>query len=63
MPKLSQEQIVFLLWVVMFATFAFALPGFLSYGNIITLIRGVAVLGSLPSAWRSSSSAAASICR
>ena len=47
MPRLNQEQIVFLLWVVLFATFAIALPGFLSYGNIITLIRGVAVLGIL----------------
>src|SRR6185369_10386191 len=47
MPRLNQEQIVFLLWVALFATFALALPGFLSYGNIITLIRGVAVLGIL----------------
>jgi ribose transport system permease protein len=47
MPRLNQEQIVFLLWVALFATFAIALPGFLSYGNIITLIRGVAVLGIL----------------
>ena len=44
MPRLNQEQIVFLLWVALFATFAITLPGFLSYGNIITLIRGVAVL-------------------
>ena len=36
-----------MLWVALFATFAIALPGFLSYGNIITLIRGVAVLGIL----------------
>jgi ribose transport system permease protein len=47
MPRLNQEQIVFLLWVALFATFALVLPGFLSYGNIITLIRGVAVLGIL----------------
>ena len=47
LPKLNQEEIVFLLWVALFATFALALPGFLSYGNIITLIRGVAVLGIL----------------
>ena len=47
MPRLNQEQIVFLLWVALFATFAITLPGFLSYGNIITLIRGVAVLGVL----------------
>jgi hypothetical protein len=38
MPRLNQEQIVFLLWIALFATFAVALPGFLSYGNIITLI-------------------------
>src|SRR6202034_4400021 len=47
LPKLSQEQIVFLLWVALFATFAVALPGFLTYGNILTLIRSVAVLGIL----------------
>ena len=47
MPRLNQEQIVFLLWVALFATFALTLPGFLSYGNIIILIRGVAVLGIL----------------
>ena len=47
MPRLNQEQIVFVLWVALFATFAVALPGFLSYGNIITLIRSVAVLGIL----------------
>jgi hypothetical protein len=28
MPRLSQEQIVFVLWVVLFAAFALALPGF-----------------------------------
>jgi ribose transport system permease protein len=32
---------------VLFAAFAAALPGFLTYGNIITLIRSVAVLGIL----------------
>ena len=48
MPKhLSQEQIVFLLWLLLFAAFAVALPGFLSYGNILTLIRSVSVLGIL----------------
>jgi len=47
MPRLSQEQIVFVLWVVLFAAFALALPGFLTYGNIITLVRSVAVLGIL----------------
>jgi ribose transport system permease protein len=47
MPRLSQEQIVFVLWVVLFAAFALALPGFLTYGNIVTLIRSVAVLGIL----------------
>lgn len=47
MLRLSQEQIVFALWVVLFAAFAVALPGFLTYGNVITLIRSVAVLGIL----------------
>jgi len=47
MLRLSQEQIVFVLWVVLFTAFALALPGFLTYGNVITLIRSVAVLGIL----------------
>jgi ribose transport system permease protein len=47
MPRLSQEQIVFVLWVVLFAAFALALPGFFTYGNIVTLVRSVAVLGIL----------------
>jgi ribose transport system permease protein len=47
MRRLSQEQIVFVLWVALFAAFAVALPSFLTYGNVITLIRGVAVLGIL----------------
>jgi ribose transport system permease protein len=45
--RVSQEQIVFSLWLLLFAAFAIALPGFLSYGNVITLIRGVSVLGIL----------------
>ncbi|WP_137391039.1 ABC transporter permease [Rhodoligotrophos defluvii] len=43
----SQERIVFLLWLLMFCGFAIALPNFLSYGNLIALIRSVSVLGIL----------------
>lgn len=48
MPKqIGQEQIVFGLWFLMFVAFAITLPNFLSYGNLITLIRSVSVLGIL----------------
>jgi len=48
MPKqIGQEQIVFGLWLLMFAVFAVTLPNFVSYGNLITLIRSVSVLGIL----------------
>jgi ribose transport system permease protein len=48
MPKnVGQEQIVFGLWVLMFVAFAITLPNFLTYGNILTLIRSVSVLGIL----------------
>lgn len=48
MPKhISQEQIVFVLWLVLFGIFAVAIPNFVSYGNLVTLIRSVSVLGIL----------------
>lgn len=43
----SQEKIVFLLWVAIFVIFSVTLNGFLTYGNLITLIRSVSVLGTL----------------
>ncbi|PRX10795.1 UNVERIFIED_ORG: ribose transport system permease protein [Martelella mediterranea] len=43
----SQEGIVFLITVAMFVFFSVVLDNFLSYGNAITLLRGVSVLGML----------------
>src|SRR5271165_4245738 len=44
---LSQERIVFLLAIVLFLVFSFFLKGFLSAGNLVTLVRGVSTLGIL----------------
>lgn len=43
----SQEKIVFLTAVVLFAVFSVFLKGFLNSGNLITLVRGVSTLGIL----------------
>jgi ribose transport system permease protein len=45
--RLSQEGIVAAATVVLFIYFSLTLPNFLSSENIITLIRNVAVLGTL----------------
>jgi ribose transport system permease protein len=45
--QFSQERIVLLIFVLVFASFSIFLHGFLSYGNILTLVRSVAVLGML----------------
>jgi len=45
--KLDQQAIVFLLFVVIFAIFSAALPGFLNIGNIVAMVRSIAVLGIL----------------
>jgi ribose transport system permease protein len=45
--SLSQEQIVFVLAVLLFAIFSIALPGFLTAQNLLTLLRSVAVFGVL----------------
>jgi ribose transport system permease protein len=45
--RLSQEGIVAVATVVLFIYFSLTLPNFLSSENIITLIRNVAVLGTL----------------
>ena len=44
---LSQEKIVFLLAIAMFFVFSIFLKGFLSAGNLVTLVRGVSTLGIL----------------
>jgi ribose transport system permease protein len=43
----SQEKIVLLIAVVLFCVFSVFLRGFLSSGNLVTLVRGVAILGTL----------------
>jgi ribose transport system permease protein len=43
----SQEKIVLLTAVVLFCAFSFFLNGFLSAGNLVTLVRGVSTLGIL----------------
>jgi ribose transport system permease protein len=43
----SQERIVLLTAVALFCLFSIFLKGFLSAGNIVTLVRGVATLGIL----------------
>lgn len=45
--RLSQEQIVFGLAVLLCIGFAIALPGFLTTSNILNLIRSVSILGIL----------------
>jgi ribose transport system permease protein len=44
---LSQQVIVFAIFLVLFFAFAFLLPGFFSSGNLLTLVQNVAVLGIL----------------
>jgi ribose transport system permease protein len=43
----SQEKIVFLMAIALFVVFSISLRGFLTSGNLITLVRGVATLGIL----------------
>lgn len=45
--KLTQERIVFLITVALFAIFAMTLSGFLATNNLLALLRSVAVLGIL----------------
>ncbi len=45
--QLTQERIVFLLTILMFAVFSTLLKDFLTSGNVITLLRNVSVLGML----------------
>lgn len=43
--RLSQEQIVLLVVVVLFVVFSFTLDGFLNVNNLINLVRSVSALG------------------
>src|ERR1700690_3297505 len=45
--RLSQQVIVFVLFVVMFVGFALFLPGFRQAGNLLNLLQNVAILGIL----------------
>lgn len=45
--RVSQEQIVFALAVLLCAGFALTLPGFLTANNILNLVRSVSILGIL----------------
>jgi len=45
--RLTQEGVVFALTVLLFVLFSVLLDGFLSTGNLITLLRSVSVLGML----------------
>jgi ribose transport system permease protein len=45
--RLTQQGIVFSIFVVLFAGFAALLPGFLTTANMLTLLQNVAVLGIL----------------
>lgn len=45
--SISQQAIVFAIFVAMFAVFSIFLPGFLSAGNMLGLLQNVAILGIL----------------
>ncbi len=45
--RVSQQAIVFAIFVVLFAVFALLLPGFFSASNMLTLLQNVAILGIL----------------
>ena len=45
--KISQQTIVFAIFVVMFTLFALLLPGFGKLDNLLTLLQNVAILGIL----------------
>jgi ribose transport system permease protein len=45
--QLNQERIVLAIFICIFVAFAALLPGFLTVGNVLTLVRSVAVLGML----------------
>src|SRR5271154_3378799 len=45
--RVTQQEIVFVVFAVLFAAFAVFLPGFFSADNMLTLLQNVAVLGIL----------------
>ncbi|HWK84865.1 MAG TPA: ABC transporter permease, partial [Caldimonas sp.] len=45
--RISQQTIVFAIFVLMFVAFALFLPGFLTAGNLLGLLQNVAILGIL----------------
>ena len=45
--RLTQEQIVFGLSILLFIAFGFAVPGFLAASNILSLVQNVAILGMM----------------
>ena len=46
-PRLTQQSVVFAIFVALFALFSAFLPGFLTADNMLTLLQNVAVLGIL----------------
>ncbi len=46
-PRVTQQSIVFAIFVALFAAFSAFLPGFLTADNMLTLLQNVAVLGIL----------------
>ncbi|MBL1422179.1 MAG: ABC transporter permease [Alphaproteobacteria bacterium] len=44
---LTQEKIVFLLFVIILVVFSLTLPGFFNAGNLVLLLQGISVLGIL----------------
>ena len=48
----NQERIVLAITVVIFVAAAVGLPGFLTSGNLVAIVRSIAVLGILRWAWR-----------
>jgi ribose transport system permease protein len=47
LPQISQQTIVFTIFVLMFAGFSLFLTGFLTAGNLLGLLQNVAILGIL----------------
>lgn len=58
--RLTQEGVVSLIALTLFVVFALFLNNFLTQGNLLTLLKNVAILGTLLSAWASWWSGAAS---
>lgn len=45
--RITQESVVIAIAVVLFVTFSALLPNFLTQGNVLTLLKNVAILGTL----------------